>query len=89
ARVRVLRGNLPGMRSGRVPGRGGGGGGGGETAALLCGLLLLLGAADAQGIRRPSSYKTLRGNTPDSPFSRFLDARAPLCPVSCSCVCSC
>ncbi|KAF7108364.1 hypothetical protein CFC21_108853 [Triticum aestivum] len=52
------------MRSGRVPGRGGGGGGGGETAALLCGLLLLLGAADAQGIRRPSSYKTLRGDAP-------------------------
>ncbi|KAF7095268.1 hypothetical protein CFC21_097475 [Triticum aestivum] len=55
------------MRSSRVRG-GGGGGGGGEAAAflaaLLCGLLLLLGAADAQGIRRPSAYKTLRGDAP-------------------------
>lgn len=51
----------------------GGGGGGGQTAAFLavvlcwCGGLLLLlagGGADAQGIRRPSSYKTLTGDVP-------------------------
>ncbi|CAM0912072.1 unnamed protein product [Alopecurus aequalis] len=58
------------MRGIRGHGDGGGGGGRlrGETAAflaaLLCGLLLLTGGADAQGIRRPSVFKTLRGDPP-------------------------